>query len=79
MAHAKEINTLHVEENIIHSSEGSLCKDEVSPSSSTEDWTPEEERKLVCALTHPDAMPAPLTFIRWKIDFRVFPMLCIGK
>lgn len=26
----------------------------------TQDWTPEEERKIV-----------------WKVDFRVFPMLCV--
>ncbi|KAK4495208.1 hypothetical protein PRZ48_013537 [Zasmidium cellare] len=33
---------------------------EKGPAERTQDWTPEEERKIV-----------------WKIDFRVFPMLCI--
>ncbi|KAK5945628.1 hypothetical protein PMZ80_002833 [Knufia obscura] len=47
MADAKEINTSHIEEDTVHSSDNSLRKDEESPSSSAEDWTPEEERKLV--------------------------------
>lgn len=52
MADAKEINTSHIEEDTVHSSDNSLRKDEESPSSSAEDWTPEEERKLVFVTSH---------------------------
>ena len=61
MADGKEINTLHVEENAIHSSDTSLRKDEETPSASAEDWTPEEERKLVCVLILSNTIPAQLT------------------
>ena len=60
MAEVKEINAVHVEENGKTSSNESIHKDEEVLSSSTQDWTAEEENKLV-----------------WKIDLRVFPMLCV--
>ncbi|KAK5081065.1 hypothetical protein LTR70_009327 [Exophiala xenobiotica] len=58
----KEINSVHVEQYDASPPNDYLGKDEESPSSlsPTQDWTPEEERKLV-----------------WKIDLRVFPMLCV--
>ncbi|KAK5091318.1 hypothetical protein LTS08_005084 [Lithohypha guttulata] len=59
MAANKDAIAQHVEHERI-SSDDSLRKDEEQHSTVVQDWTPEEERKLV-----------------WKIDFRVFPMLCI--
>ena len=37
----------HVERHGASSSEGSLRKDEESPATGGEDWSPEEEKKLV--------------------------------
>ena len=72
----KELETSHVEKEGSLSSEASNNRDEEEANDSRRDWTPEEERNLVYVHLYLWRSPSDQT-PRWKIDFRVFPMLCI--
>lgn len=47
MAEVTKELPVHIEKHERGSSDGSLRRDEESPATGTEDWSPEEEKKLV--------------------------------